>query len=78
MLSLTGLQGCTVLAVADAAGSAVIYADKTVINTVDALTPDFVNKKNEVQYEIAVKPYSITRMHLVKWRIFLGRESVIC
>jgi hypothetical protein len=45
MLSLIGLQGCTVLAVADAAGSAVIYAGKTVINTVDAITPDVVNKK---------------------------------
>ena len=44
-LSLIWLQGCTVLAVADAAGSAVIYAGKTVINTVDAITPDIVNKK---------------------------------
>jgi hypothetical protein len=44
-LSLIWLQGCTVLDVADAAGSAVIYADKTVINTVDAITPDVVNKK---------------------------------
>ena len=44
-LSLILLQGCTVLAVADAAGSAVIYAGKTVINTVDAITPDVVNKK---------------------------------
>ena len=43
-LSLILLQGCTVLAVADAAGSAVIYAGKTVINTVDAITPDVVNK----------------------------------
>jgi hypothetical protein len=34
----------TVFAVADAAGSAVIYS-KTVINTVDAITPDIVNKK---------------------------------
>ena len=44
-LSLIWLQGCTVLAVADAASSAVIYAGKTVINTVDAITPDIVNKK---------------------------------
>jgi hypothetical protein len=36
---------CTVFAVADAAGSAVIYAGKTAINTVDAITPDVVNKK---------------------------------
>ncbi len=42
---LFGLQGCTVLAIADAAGSAVVYAGKTVINTVDAITPDVVNKK---------------------------------
>ncbi len=42
---LVVLQGCTVFAVADAAGSAVIYAGKTVINTVDAITPDVVNKK---------------------------------
>jgi hypothetical protein len=45
MLSLIRLQGCTVLAVADAAGSAVIYAGKTIINTVDAMTPDILNKK---------------------------------
>lgn len=45
VLILIGLQGCTFLAVADAAGSAVIYAGKTVINTVDAITPDVVNKK---------------------------------
>ena len=43
--SLIGLQGCTVFALADAAGSAVVYAGKTVINTVDAITPDVVNKK---------------------------------
>jgi hypothetical protein len=34
-----------VFAVADAAGSAVIYAGKTVINTVDAMTPDVVKRK---------------------------------
>ena len=45
LISFMGLQGCTVLAVADAAGSAVIYAGKTVVNTVDAITPDVVNKK---------------------------------
>jgi hypothetical protein len=43
--SLIGLQGCTVFALADAAGSAVIYAGKTVINTVDAITPGVVNNK---------------------------------
>ncbi len=45
MFSLVGLQGCTVLAMADAAGSAVIYAGKTVVNTVYAITPGEVNKK---------------------------------
>jgi hypothetical protein len=45
VLSLIGLQGCTVLAAADAAGSAVVSAGKAVINTVDAITPDVVNKK---------------------------------
>jgi hypothetical protein len=45
VFSLIGHQGCTALAVADAAGSAVIYAGKTVIKTVDAITPDVVNKK---------------------------------
>ncbi len=45
IICVMSLQGCTVLAVADAAGSAVIYAGKTVVNTVDAITPDVVNKK---------------------------------
>ncbi len=44
-------QDCTAFAVADAdadaAGSAVIYAGKTVINAVDAITPDVVNKKKQ-------------------------------
>jgi hypothetical protein len=42
---LASLQGCTVLAIADVAGSTVIYAGKTVVNTIDAVTPDLVNKK---------------------------------
>jgi len=45
LLSLIGLPGWRVLAVDDSAGSAVIYTGKTVINTVDAITPDIVNKK---------------------------------
>jgi len=45
VLSLIGLHGCTVLAVSDAAGSAVLSAGKAVISTVDAITPDVVNKK---------------------------------
>lgn len=39
------LQGCTVLAIADAAGSAVVYGVKTTINVLDAVTPDIVNKE---------------------------------
>ena len=42
-----GLSGCTVLAVADAAGSAVVYGVKTAVNVVDAVTPDIVNKKKD-------------------------------
>ena len=39
--------GCaTTVAVADAAGSTIVYAGKTVVNTVDMLTPDIINKKN--------------------------------
>jgi hypothetical protein len=41
------LQGCTVLAVADAAGSAVVYGVKTVVNVVDAVTPDIINRKKD-------------------------------
>ena len=44
-VSLIWRQGCTVFAVADAAGSAVFIAGKTVINTVGAITPDIVIKK---------------------------------
>ena len=40
------LQGCaTAFAVADVAGAPVVYAGKTVINTIDAITPDIVNKE---------------------------------
>jgi hypothetical protein len=44
---LAGLQGCTLLAIADAAGSAVVYTAKTAVNVVDAVTPDIVNKKKD-------------------------------
>ncbi len=48
LLLMAGLlQGCTVLAIADAAGSAVVYGAKTVVNTIDAITPDIVNKKKD-------------------------------
>jgi hypothetical protein len=39
------LQGCAVVAVADAVASTVIYTGKTLINVVDAVTPDIINKK---------------------------------
>jgi hypothetical protein len=45
MTVISLLQGCTVLAIADAAGSAVVYGVKTTINVLDAVTPDIVNKK---------------------------------
>ena len=41
------LQGCTLLAIADAAGSAAVYVVKTTVNVVDAVTPDIVNKKKD-------------------------------
>jgi len=44
--SLLTLSGCsTSLAVADTVGSVVVYGVKTVVNTIDAITPDIVNKK---------------------------------
>ncbi len=46
-LPLVLLQGCTVLAIADAAGSAVVYGAKTAVNVLDAITPDIVNKKKD-------------------------------
>jgi hypothetical protein len=44
VLALPLLQGCTVLAIADVAASTVIYGVKTVVNVVDAVTPDIINK----------------------------------
>jgi hypothetical protein len=41
------VSGCTVLAIADAAGSAVVYGVKTTVNVLDAVTPDIVNKKKD-------------------------------
>ena len=41
------LQGCAVVAVADAVASTVVYTGKTIINVVDAVMPDIVNKKNK-------------------------------
>ena len=45
MLVSACLSGCTLLAIADAAGSAVVYGVKTTVNVLDAVTPDIVNKK---------------------------------
>jgi len=43
-VALSSLTGCgTVVAVADAVGTATVYTVKTVVNTVDAITPDIVN-----------------------------------
>ena len=41
------LQSCTLLAVADAAGSAVVYSAKTAVNVIDAVTPDIINRKKD-------------------------------
>ena len=47
IITCLSLQGCAVVAVADAVASTVIYTGKTVINVVDAITPDIVNKKKK-------------------------------
>jgi hypothetical protein len=47
MLTLPLLQGCTVLAIADVAASTVIYGVKTVVNVVDAVTPDIINRDKD-------------------------------
>lgn len=44
LLTLPGLQACTVLAIADVAASTVVYGVKTAVNVVDAVTPDIVNR----------------------------------
>ncbi|PUE16786.1 hypothetical protein [Limnohabitans sp. MMS-10A-178] len=41
------LQGCAIVAVADVVASTVIYTGKTVVNVIDAVTPDIVNKKKK-------------------------------
>jgi len=43
MLTLSACS--TTVAVLDVTGSAVVYAGKTIVNTVDMLTPDIINKK---------------------------------
>jgi hypothetical protein len=45
LLPCTQLGACgTLSAVADGVGTVAVYGVKTVINTVDAITPDIVNK----------------------------------
>ncbi len=46
-ITCLSLQGCAVVAVADVVASTVIYTGKTVINVIDAVTPDIVNKKKK-------------------------------
>ena len=47
LVILFNLHGCTILAIADAAGSAVVYGAKTAVNVLDAVTPDIINKKKK-------------------------------
>jgi len=47
LVLLLNLQGCTILAIADAAGYAVVYGAKTAVNVLDAITPDIINKKKK-------------------------------
>lgn len=47
LLGLPSLQGCTVLAIADVAASTLIYGVKTVVNVVDAVTPDIINRDKD-------------------------------
>ena len=47
IVACLSLQGCAVVAVADAVASTVIYTGKTVINVIDAVTPDIINKKKK-------------------------------
>lgn len=47
IIACLSLSGCAVVAVADAVASTVIYTGKTVINVIDAVTPDIINKKKK-------------------------------
>jgi hypothetical protein len=47
LITCLSLQGCAVVAVADVVASTVIYTGKTVVNVIDAVTPDIVNKKKK-------------------------------
>ena len=42
------LNACsTTIAVLDAAGTTVVYAGKTAVNTVDMITPDIINDEDQ-------------------------------
>lgn len=46
LIPIFTLSACsTALAVADIAGTTVVYGVKTAIKTIDAITPDVVNKE---------------------------------
>ena len=46
-LSILLLNACsTSIAILDVAGTTAVYAGKTVVNTVDMITPDIINKEN--------------------------------
>lgn len=47
LLLVPMLQACTVLAIADVAASTVIYGAKTVVNVLDAATPDLINNDDD-------------------------------
>jgi hypothetical protein len=48
LTSLLALQGCaTTVAVVDVAASTTVYAGKTVVNTIDMITPDIINKDED-------------------------------
>ena len=47
LITCLSMQGCAVVAVADVVASNVHYTGKTVINVIDAVTPDIVNKKKK-------------------------------
>lgn len=47
-IMILGATGCaTTIAVVDVAASTTIYAGKTVVNTIDMITPDIVNKNED-------------------------------
>ena len=47
ILLLFMLSACsTTVAILDVAGSTAIYAGKTVVNTIDTITPDIINKED--------------------------------